>query len=161
MAPKLTRERGTLNEIITGIGSTAGAALLCYLAYHFVGKDIVSFRALRREILQELDNTANVDQREGNEARWDQASSKLRSLSVRLRALHETSNWIVRWYFWRNDYNLPNAASGLMGISNSLGGKDWHRASYRYRVEQALKFPHELPKDLIEGMREVALRNRR
>ena len=136
-------------------------AIIGYLGLNFVGKDIVSFRALRREILQELDNTANVDQREGNEARWDQASSKLRSLSVSLSAVHKTSNRIVRWYFWRNDYNLPNAARGLMGISNSLGGKDWHRASYRYKVEQALKFPHELPKDLIEEMRETALPNRR
>ena len=136
-------------------------AIIGYFGLNFVGKDIVSFRALRREILQELDNTANVNQRKGDEARWDQANSKLRSLSVSLSALHETSNRIVRWYFWRYDYNLPNAARHLMGISNTLGGKDWHRASHRYKVEQALKFPHELPKDLIEEMRETALPNSR
>jgi hypothetical protein len=150
-----------LDTFIVNIVGPIAVAIIGYLGLNFVGKDIVSFRDLRREILQELDNTANVDQREGDEARWDQASSKLRSLSVSLSALHETSNWIVRWYFWRYDYNLPNAARHLMGISNSLGGRDWHRASHRYKVEQALKFPHELSKDVVEGMREVALPNRR
>ncbi|NQV21762.1 MAG: hypothetical protein HQ511_10140 [Rhodospirillales bacterium] len=145
-------------EIVLKIIVWIGTPLAAFLAVNFIGKVIVGFHTLRREILAELGATANVSHREGNETRWDEAQAKLRSLGTGLRAMHDTSNKIVRLYFHLYGYNLSEASSGLIGLSNSLATLGYQRAAARYRIEKGLKFPHATSIEMIEKLRERELR---
>ena len=126
-----------------------------WLIYAFVGKDILVFRGIRREVLHAIEHTANVSQGFSTEEQYRQSVDLLRSLGTRLNALGQTLNPAARYYFHMLGYDLDKSHRNLIGLSNSLGDFQWNRMAHRYAIEKGLRFSHEASREEIEETRSI------
>jgi hypothetical protein len=140
----------TLFTLIIGfVGGVLGALLV-----DFVRTPIRQFFTLRTEIRHEMLRLADVP---APDPKWTyptysedvldqlrrpsrEAQTTLRSLGTRMRAFGETER-IAATCVRLIGYDPLDAASGLIGLSNSLPEYGAERAAHRARVNKALRFP--------------------
>lgn len=120
---------------------TFAVGAIGWVLTHFCLKPILKFHRLREKTHETLEFTANVYHRPTDPARYDQACDEIRRLAAQLRALHFSTNWAVRIYFQSRGFELGEAGSAMIGLSNTLSDKTGERAGLRWDAEKALKLP--------------------
>jgi hypothetical protein len=138
--------------VLPGIGTIALGAL-GWLAANFFGEPLLRFWRVRREIHESLIFTAAI-----SDASLPGASGaavvELRRHSARLTALWVAASPTVQRWWKSRAYNLPVAASGLIGLSNSLSDVSGNRAVFTYQVQNGLRLPLDYTEDQIRAIRE-------
>lgn len=134
-----------MNNFIAGtvvplIGTFAVGAMGWVLT-HFCLKPILKFHRMRERAHETIEFTANVFDRPTDPERYDRACDEIRRLAAQLRALHLSTNWAVQIYFQIHGYELEEAGSAMIGLSNTLSDKTGERAGHRWDAEKALRLP--------------------
>jgi hypothetical protein len=135
-------------------------ALVSWIALNAIGKPVLQFLDLRKEIRRTMLLYANVRARwtdrdwenvaipetSGNELSPDenerlmQAQTQYRDLGVQMRAFADTESptcFCLKWF----GFDPRQASSGLIGLSNSLSTYGKERAFHTKTVTDALAFP--------------------
>ncbi len=122
-----------------------------WIATNFLGHPLTRFYRLKDDVRSALTFFANVSpvyehdvpRQHPDWERFIEAQSKYRGLASELEALAHNHRLINRGLS-RLGYQLVNAASGLIGFSNTLADPAARRrgelASHRDSIERALKF---------------------
>lgn len=120
---------------------TFAVGAMGWVLTHFCLRPILKFHRLREQVHETIEFTANVSDRPTDPERYDRACDEIRRLAAQLRALHFSTNWVVRFYFQIRGYELEEAGSAMIGLSNRLSDKTGERAGHRWDAEKTLKLP--------------------
>jgi hypothetical protein len=119
---------------------SAAAAAIAWVATNFFAEPLLTFYRRRRAILESMIYCANV----GSGSRDDvylAAYNELRRHSAALSATWQTSPTAIRVWLRYRGFDLPAAASAILGFSNSLTTQDGSKALFRPKILSALRYP--------------------
>jgi hypothetical protein len=122
----------------------------------FLGKPFLDFLNLRCQVHEEVIFTGNVGQMVVGTSVYDEAVESLRRLGAKVQAMDVTATRPLRWLLSWWGYDLVNAGTNLIGLSNSLAIPD--RAFHIDKVQAALKLPREYEADYLHELRRQKLR---
>ena len=139
--------------LLWSFGVGALGWLTAWLATNFVGKPLIDFFALRREIQEELTFSKDVSLPDmgikyeyGDEAYdkertiFDAAQTQFRKLGSKLIALNTYLFPPLRHLLRAMGFKIEDAAKHLLGLSRPCDEEE--RTVNRYQLEIALRFPH-------------------
>jgi len=126
------------------LGSMATTLLMTFLGWlliNFYLSQILSFRAIRRDIHETMYYVANARREDLTSPQLLEAIDWLRRLAAQLDALRISLEPPSKWWLRRKGYDLDAAVKGLTGYSNSFHTTDGSRGFHRRQAERALKLP--------------------
>ena len=133
---------------------TIAIALLSWIVFNTIGQPLLRFFDLRTEIRRVMVLYDNViarrrdagalavavdDMTPDNFDRLQEAENQYRDLASQVRAFADTQSptcVVLRWF----GFDLRKAASGLLGLSNTLNAYGKGRASHKEAINAAMKF---------------------
>lgn len=128
-----------LERVAPVLGTLAVGAVGWY-GTHYIVRPWLEFRELRKLVHESLIFFANVRDR-AYDKRYGDAETEFRKLAAKLSALNVSTSPLVARLFSIRGYDLPAAASALIGLSNQLDDTTGERAGLRFDIEKALRLP--------------------
>jgi hypothetical protein len=138
---------------VSNLGTIA-IALLSWIVFNTIGQPLLRFFDLRTEIRRVMVLYDNViarrrdagalavavdDMTPDNFDRLQEAENQHRDMASQVRAFADTQSptcTVLRWF----GFDLRKAASGLLGLSNTLNAYGKGRASHKEAINAAMKF---------------------
>ncbi len=116
--------------------------IVAWFATNYWGRALLRFWDLRHEAHKTMFIYANVSaDHPGSFARAGEGSDRLRQLGAKIDAIRAILPTPLRWYLHMRKYDLRMAASGLAGLSNSLGARDSDAVWFRVQAQRGLRLP--------------------
>ncbi len=115
----------------------------------FFAKPLIDFLSLRSQVHEEIIFTNNVGKMGEHTDDFGKAVKSLRRLGARVQAVNENVSILslslvflpLRWFLFKQGYDLRKAGRGLIGLSNSLAATEGGRAYETELIRAALKLP--------------------
>jgi len=114
------------------------AGIVGWFATHFFARPLLKAYEYREKAHELIFYTANVLPEDGD--RFQESVDELRRVAAQMDALLAVMPWYCRRLMVYLRIDLRRAASGLTGLSNSLGAKDGSKKVHRNHVEKDLNF---------------------
>lgn len=123
-----------------------------WLVTSFFAKPLLDFLNLRTQVHEEIVFTSNVGHVIAGTPDSNEAVAMLRRLGARVEATNVTASVVLRWFLSNVGFDLANAASGLIGLSNSLANEDGGRAVHKNSIQVGLRLPRDYDDERMRGI---------